>query len=558
MSIKTQKFDSEYVSKDYKIPYRTYLNKVLTGCGITTVALTNEENVILAVPNVELVINKSTQLKDILPVYGETSKEEIDEYAQTANPIKIIVTYDSLKKVEFLLPKCRLLIDECDQLFCYSIMKAKSKKVDIDVINQVLGICEKEPSTTFISATPIEMKYLPKWFERLDILTFEWENTIKVKPIRLERSYPFKALVEEVINPIQANGSVKIADRIVTKAIIFINSISQILNIIERSNNLPLNDCGIICGDNIRNDSLLGGLKRIREYNKLPKFTFITGSGFRGIDLYDPEAITIIVSNCKKDWQMLDYDTDIKQIIGRQRIKTNPNRDRFIFIYNKDIYNISKQELLDNIQAVKRRLQNNCKTINESTCFKDNETTFLQSEEFATLCNKVDGKYQINELVFSLKEYRILETLEFYRTGFKAIDCDLIVEPPKKQYESHKGYKDILERYKSNSCSEEDKETKAYELIDRYFKEFNSYSNDPQYIRDRLNAKDKIDELKILIKKKISPKKDYTRADVKKILQSIYDQQEIKRKASYSDLNQFGEVSQKTIKGERYVQITYF
>lgn len=162
MSIKIQKFDSEYVSKDYKIPYRTYLNKVLTGCGITTVALTNEENVILAVPNVELVINKSTQLKDILPVYGETSKEEINKYAQAANPIKIIVTYDSLKKVEFLLPKCRLLIDECDQLFCYSIMKAKSKKVDIDVINQVLGICEKEPSTTFISATPIEMKYLPK------------------------------------------------------------------------------------------------------------------------------------------------------------------------------------------------------------------------------------------------------------------------------------------------------------------------------------------------------------------------------------------------------------
>ena len=52
MSIKTQKFDSEYVSKDYKIPYRTYLNKLLTGCGITTVALTKEENVILAVPNV--------------------------------------------------------------------------------------------------------------------------------------------------------------------------------------------------------------------------------------------------------------------------------------------------------------------------------------------------------------------------------------------------------------------------------------------------------------------------------------------------------------------------
>ena len=40
------------------LPYNCIFNKVVTGCGGTTIALTNEENYVIVVPTKELVVNK--------------------------------------------------------------------------------------------------------------------------------------------------------------------------------------------------------------------------------------------------------------------------------------------------------------------------------------------------------------------------------------------------------------------------------------------------------------------------------------------------------------------
>ena len=40
------------------LPYNCIFNKVVTGCGGTTIALTNQENYVIAVPTKELVVNK--------------------------------------------------------------------------------------------------------------------------------------------------------------------------------------------------------------------------------------------------------------------------------------------------------------------------------------------------------------------------------------------------------------------------------------------------------------------------------------------------------------------
>ena len=41
------------------LPYNSIFNKVITGCGGTTVALFNKENYVIAVPTTELITNKT-------------------------------------------------------------------------------------------------------------------------------------------------------------------------------------------------------------------------------------------------------------------------------------------------------------------------------------------------------------------------------------------------------------------------------------------------------------------------------------------------------------------
>lgn len=75
-------FSSKYVSDNelYKIDAGAVINKSVCGCGLTTYALTNEENWIVLVPTKALILNKKAQIKGIFSVDGDTEKEEIDAY----------------------------------------------------------------------------------------------------------------------------------------------------------------------------------------------------------------------------------------------------------------------------------------------------------------------------------------------------------------------------------------------------------------------------------------------------------------------------------------------
>ena len=57
-----QERDGFLIMDDF--PKNCIFNKVKTGCGATTIALTNDENYIIAVPTTELVINKCYPPKD--------------------------------------------------------------------------------------------------------------------------------------------------------------------------------------------------------------------------------------------------------------------------------------------------------------------------------------------------------------------------------------------------------------------------------------------------------------------------------------------------------------
>ena len=62
VKLEIQERDGFLIMEDF--PENCIFNKVKTGCGATTIALTNDENYIIAVPTTELVINKCYPPKD--------------------------------------------------------------------------------------------------------------------------------------------------------------------------------------------------------------------------------------------------------------------------------------------------------------------------------------------------------------------------------------------------------------------------------------------------------------------------------------------------------------
>ena len=189
--MKVLKFTKEYASQELnKIP-AGYINKTVCGCGLTTIALENDVNTIIAVPSVELIRNKVAQYPNsrsnniILGVYGGVDTLDIADYVMNTDVVKIMVTYDSLWKVRHLLDFSHLVIDESNKLLASSKLKASSKSTSkqVDVVSQVFEIAKAHKDTvSFISATPTPLEFMPDWVSTIDQITMEWAGMAKAKP----------------------------------------------------------------------------------------------------------------------------------------------------------------------------------------------------------------------------------------------------------------------------------------------------------------------------------------------------------------------------------------
>jgi len=105
-----------------EIPANCILSKGITGCGATTLAIEQAGHNIIAMPFTGLIDNKTAQYpKTLLGIYGRGDKtQEIREYLETHETLKIATTYDSLRKVcdilEYLgfnpYKEAHLIVDE--------------------------------------------------------------------------------------------------------------------------------------------------------------------------------------------------------------------------------------------------------------------------------------------------------------------------------------------------------------------------------------------------------------------------------------------------------------
>ena len=108
-----------------ELPKNCIFNKVITGCGGTTIAMQDKDNYIIACPTVELIINKlgiteagkaekfGNLCYGLFGAFTREVKKDFKNFLKE-NPTKILCTYDKLERIIPLIDtkKWNLLVDE--------------------------------------------------------------------------------------------------------------------------------------------------------------------------------------------------------------------------------------------------------------------------------------------------------------------------------------------------------------------------------------------------------------------------------------------------------------
>ena len=568
--MKNLRFNAEYASEVIKTVPAGYIDKTICGCGLTTVAIENEVDTIIAVPSVELARNKAIQYPNkrsnnvVLNVSGSVTIEDVNNYVINNSPIKIMCVYDSIWKVEHLLDRCHLVIDESNKLLKGASLKARSKanSKSVDITTKLFKLAEKYKDTvSFISATPTPLEFMPKWVSEIEQIKIEWDNTIKATPILLERTYPFKSLVSEVLNPLNENSVVSLGDTTFRKAIIFINSVDGIIKAIKDAK-LPKDDVAIVVGNSLDNDLKIKGYNRLTTPTKLPKYTFVTSSGFEGIDLVDSEAISIVVSNTAKSYQMIDILTDLKQAISRQRDKKNPNYSKFVYIFNQSIFSNSKEELEETLNAKYSSLVNAI-YLWEIAKEADKRSGFKYTESNAdfityTIWDEELETYTPNDNLFNADKYFILNIVEQYRKGFDIKgDYESYEEVEKPVEVSDITYLDIINYY--NETGDIEKYSYKYNyyiLIKNCIKLYGKVWSNITYATKMVEEYDnEYARLLLTLRTKFKNGTVYSVKAVKTILQEVYAEYGISRNPASTDLQEFMFIKEFRTNTGRYIEV---
>lgn len=332
----------------FELP-RGIVNKGITGCGATTLAIEDEHKTIICSPRINLIKNKSRQHKGTLAVYGDVRNVEIEDYLRNSPKPKLLATYDSIPRLSNIIKDksdWRVVVDEYQYILIDSGFKSETEMLLLEEL-------KKFPYVTYLSATPIADKYMLQmdWFKDMPYTILEWSNVEKRFVNRVQSKNPINNAVEIVRNyqrGIYASTLVN-GGRVQSKeCVIFLNSVTNIVNIIKQTD-LQSDEVNIIVAFTGENEFLvkkLGKDKQGRYYEIgcIPlegephkKFTFCTSTAFAGCDFYSTCASTFVVSDNKKANTSIDIATELAQIAGRQRLECNPFRNTITFIYNVDV-----------------------------------------------------------------------------------------------------------------------------------------------------------------------------------------------------------------------------
>lgn len=392
--------DVNYLNKwaGFELP-RGIVNKGITGCGATTLAIEDEHKSIICSPRINLIKNKCQQHKGTLAVYGDVRNSEIEDYLRNSPKPKILATYDSVPRLNALIKDkldWRVVVDEYQYILIDSSFKSETEI-------RLLEALRDFPYVTYISATPIADKYMLQmdWFKDMPYTVLEWSNVEKRFVKRVQSKNPINNAIEIVRNyqkgiypSVLVNGE-KVESK---ECVIFLNSVTNIANIIKRTE-LQSDEVNIIVAFNEENNILIKKLGGDFGIGSIPlkgeqhkKFTFCTSTAFAGCDFYSTSASTFVISDNKKAYTSIDIATELAQIAGRQRLECNPFRNTTTFIFNVDV---GENEENSYKSALDAKLQKSVKNANykNSVADKDLKEDFIKETVDSQKLNKFSKSY---------------------------------------------------------------------------------------------------------------------------------------------------------------------
>ena len=386
---------SEWEEFNFELfPKKCIVDKQIPGCGYTEWAIMNDYNVIIASPRKMLLQNKKDQHSEVFLVVNEGDRDlgvDIDLYSKarpgiqeaifpevtdeeklnfrnrlfnelkdyvTENslqkkPSKILVTYDSyyiVKEVLIELDMFRYfwtVVDEMQVVLSDSRFKSTTEIKLMDSLKDISRV-------HYVSATPILKQYLDLLddFKDLPYYELDWEvlnpGRVKKPDLKVLTMKSVGEKLPEVIKRYQdgnyeskfipgSNGEVKhvVSD----EAVFYVNSVRHIISAIKKCR-IPASEVNILCADTPFNQKKVRSLGKEYSIGSVPlrgekpkKFTFCTRTVYLGADFYSECAKSYIFSDSNIDCLAVDISQDLPQILGRQRLVTNPWKNSATLYY---------------------------------------------------------------------------------------------------------------------------------------------------------------------------------------------------------------------------------
>lgn len=343
-----------------QLPQGSFIfNKVMTGCGATTMFLKDSVPTILCSPRKEMIYCKATSDDFVgrVHLFGAQSPKsdvltkinDMKHYVQSTLPTpfgpsgiipKILVTYDSTKHVLQGLDELgykenfRIVVDEFQTLFTDAAFRGDTEAEFMEKISNI------ELPTVYLSATPYIEDYLDQLdnFKNLPYVELVWPDSSKHHTNVVSRRYirgSKKETITGIIEKYRTKGYFEeLMDSLgnickATQAVFFVNDVSFIKSVIEK-NKLKPDDTLVICADCSKNEKTLSkvGFKighAPKENHPHPTFTFATKCAYEGTDFYHPNAYTYVFSEIRENLanMAIDISLDLPQILGRLRSDNN-------------------------------------------------------------------------------------------------------------------------------------------------------------------------------------------------------------------------------------------
>lgn len=287
----------------------------------------------------------------------------ITKMRRLGKPAKILVTYDSYRILkEILVGKgClndfQIIIDEFQSIFTDSRFKSNT---ELEFVNQLAGT----QKVCYVSATPMIDKYLemiPE-FANLPYYELDWETE---DPTRVRRPDLEVRIIRSIYEPIKKIIGEYLTGKYVSRVVrdnsgnpymvesrelmVFVNSVMNIINTIIKTGLKP-DQVNILCANTPENQNKIWKkLGKGFNIGKVPlpgekrkMFTFCTRTVYLGADFYSDNARTVILSDANIDCLAVDISLDLPQILGRQRLESNPWKNSAEFYYKPLIGNSGK------------------------------------------------------------------------------------------------------------------------------------------------------------------------------------------------------------------------